>query len=237
MRSFKDARAAFATNLRKITEELHYTPTTLALKLSGLSSSGRSVATGQNVNDWVSGTSIPNVYQLFKLGQLLNVKIDDLINPSFNIDTFSGRSFATPKKKDEFEEVCTKVLKPSIKINKPVTTPNKGTITMASTNTITISKTLNKAMLETVRERTDSTHANRVLAHRIYSSDYQLKDIAATVGCSTRSLRDYAFYGVSMTEEIATSLRSFFNTTYHNLGLYLNRETGRYEALKVKVKQ
>lgn len=249
MRSFKDAREAFATNLQSILTELHYTPTTLAMKLSGLSSSGKSVATGQNVNDWILGNAIPNVYQFFKLSQLLRLPIDDMFDSDFDISTFSGRAFVRPRpiefpaettitleqnKPDAFEDLRAIILKQKPTINKATAT--KGTTTMATNNTITISKTQDKAMREIVRGRTDSKNANRVLAYRIYNSDYTLKQISETVGCSTRSLRDYAFYGVTMTEDIANNLRSFFNTTYHNLGIYLNRETGRFEALKVTVK-
>lgn len=240
MRSFKGAREAFAANLKLVIAELQYTPTILAMKLSGLSSSGKSVATGQNVNEWLMGNSIPNVYQLFKLSQLLRLPIDDLFDSDFNIATFSGRAFVKPKTAqapfatvaDAVESLMAEVLKPQPAINKSSAT--KGITQM--TSTITISKTQDKAMREIVRERTDSKTANRVLAYRIYNSEYTLQQISDAVGCSTRSLRDYAFYGVTMTEDIANNLRSFFNTTYHNLGISPNKETGRYEALKVTVK-
>jgi hypothetical protein len=60
----------------------------------------------------------------------------------------------------------------------------------------------------------------------------QLKDIATKVGVSTRSLRDYAYYGTSIDADVAKQLASVLKTNTTSLGLKLNKDTMRYESVK-----
>ena len=87
-------------------------------------------------------------------------------------------------------------------------------------------------MRELIKTRTTSTEYNLNLAYRILNSDMQLKDIAVKTGVSTRSLRDYAYYGTSIDSDVAKQLASVLKTNTTSLGLKLNKETMRYESVK-----
>lgn len=107
-----------------------------------------------------------------------------------------------------------------------------------TTNTaISITKTNKKQMDEVVRSRTTSRNYNILLANKIYSSDMTLKMISAKTGASTRSLRDYAFYGVSVPNAIATKLSTLLKTSPRNLGLQFDTTTDRYNHVKITVKK
>ena len=89
-----------------------------------------------------------------------------------------------------------------------------------------------KKMRDLVRTRTTSTDYNLNLAYRVLNSDMQLKDIASKVGVSTRSMRDYCYYGTTVDADVAKALASVLRTNTTSLGLKLNKETMRYESVK-----
>lgn len=90
----------------------------------------------------------------------------------------------------------------------------------------------NAKMRELIKTRTTSTEYNLNLAYRVLSSDNQLKDIATKVGVSTRSMRDYMYYGTTIDADVAKQLAVVLRTNTTSLGLKLNKETMRYESVK-----
>ena len=90
----------------------------------------------------------------------------------------------------------------------------------------------NAKMRELIKTRTTSTDYNLNLAYRVLNSDMQLKDIASKVGVSTRSMRDYCYYGTTVDADVAKALASVLKTNTTSLGLKLNKETMRYEHVK-----
>lgn len=105
LKSFKDARKAFSTNLTTILSALGYTPASLSMKLNAeATSSGsvRSVVSASEVADWMSGKKIPSLYAAFKLASFLRVSIDLLLDPELDAMKIIAHSFAfqsseTPK--------------------------------------------------------------------------------------------------------------------------------------------
>lgn len=105
LKSFRDARKAFATNLNSILSKLNYTPASLSMKLNNAAQMGgsvKSVISASDVQDWTSGKKVPSLYAYFKLCDYLHLNMDELLDPSFAIATVVGRSFAnqsaaTPK--------------------------------------------------------------------------------------------------------------------------------------------
>jgi hypothetical protein len=186
---------------------------------------GSDLATSE-VKAWLDGTKLPSIYHLFKLSCFLNTSLDNLFSDK-TITTITG------KVEDNIANLLSQT---------PITKESKSkeSTKMATTNntaTISITKTSKKQMDEVVRSRTTSRSYNLLLANKIYSSDMTLKMISAKTGASTRSLRDYAFYGVSVPQAVATKLASVLKTSPRNLGLTFDSTTERYNHVKVTVKK
>ena len=212
--SFGDARRNFQINLKTILSCLDYTPAAFALKLNTLCEN--SLVAAGDIYDWLHGDSIPCVYHLYKIMLWLDVDMGHLFSYKHNFSTL-------------------------VTTAPPINTPLKTNALlkedqMTNTNTVTISRTNKNKMIQVVTARTTSKNYNLLLANKIWSSDMLLKDVATKVHISTRSLRDYAFGGSSVPANVAQALVKLFKTSYHSLGLKLNQDTGRYEALSVKVK-
>ena len=217
--SFTTAKQNIAANLTRIMQHLSYTPTLMAMQLNAISSTN---VLSTDITSWSVGEKLPSIYQLYKLSQLLEIDINTLFSEelllSKPVDTIINVSLVDDKQLDN-------------------QTPNMEKTNMATKNTIvSISKTSKRKMDEVVRARTTSRTYNMLLANKIYSSDMTLKDIAAQVGTSTRSLRDYSFYNTTVPAEIASALVKIFSTSYRNLGLYFNSDTNRYEHMKIVTK-
>ena len=220
LKSFSDARKAFITNLNALLTQFNYTATTFSMRLNQSAISGgstKNVALAEDIAAWLSGTKVPTVYALYKVADFFNVSIDAMLSPDpIQTTTVTGKSFAKQTSK-------------SPKVN-TITNTTKGTTTMATAKKSTTNT--NTKMRELIKTRTTSTDYNLNLAYRILNSDMQLKDIATKVGVSTRSLRDYAYYGTSIDADVAKSLASVLRTNTTSLGLKLNKETMRYESVK-----
>ena len=218
-KSFSDARKAFITNLNALFTQFNYTATTFSMRLNQSAMSGgstKNVALAEDVAAWLSGSKVPTVYALYKVCQFFNVPMDSLFSSEpIQTTTVTGKSFA-------------KQTASSPKVNAITTvTPTQG-------NTMTAKKTpiTNAKMRELIKTRTTSTEYNLPLAYRVLSSDNQLKDIATQVGVSTRSMRDYMYYGTSIDADVAKQLATVLRTNTTSLGLKLNKETMRYESVK-----
>ena len=206
--SFAAAKTNLSNNLTAIMTKLNYTPTLMAMQLNSISSTN---VLSTDVTSWISGEKLPNLYQLYKISQLLEISVDALFSPDFTINTSS-----------------TLVTNNTPKVEKT---------TMATKNTvIAITKNTKRRMDEVVTAHTSSKNYNPFLANKIYSANMTLKEIASEVGVSTRSLRDYAFYGTTVPSDVATNLVKLFKTSYRNLGIYFNAETDRYNHMTVTVK-
>jgi transcriptional regulator with XRE-family HTH domain len=220
LKSFSDARKAFITNLNALMTQFNYTATTFSMRLNQSAMSGgstKNVALAEDVAAWLSGSKVPTVYALYKVCQFFNISIDSLFSSEpIQTTTVTGKSFAKQ----------TAASPKLVNIN-TVTTTTQG-------NTMTAKKTpiTNAKMRELIKTRTTSTEYNLPLAYRILSSDNQLKDIANQVGVSTRSMRDYMYYGTSIDADVAKQLATVLRTNTTSLGLKLNKETMRYESVK-----
>lgn len=228
--SFGAARKNFKVNLKALLSQLDYTAATLALRLNTICESD-TLATS-DVYKWLEGTAIPNVYHLYKMATWLNIPMGQLFSNDFDASAVQGHSFA---RQQALAATITPV-QVRTAINETNTIEDTTLMTTTNTNIVSISKTNKKQMEETVKARTTSRTYNLLLANKIYSSEMQLKDIATKVGASTRSLRDYAFYNQSLPENVAANLVKLFKTSYHSLGLKLNKEDNRYYHLTIKVK-
>jgi hypothetical protein len=158
--------------------------------------------------------------------------MDCLFANNFDAAEVHGHSFAKqPTISEQPKKVAINTLTLTTNISEEETS-------QMATNTkmISIAKTTKKQMTEVVKARTDSKNYNLLLANKIYSSEMQLKDIAKKVGTSTRSLRDYAFYGTTVPTDVADKLVKLFKTSYRNLGLTLNETTNRYDHMKISIK-
>jgi ribosome-binding protein aMBF1 (putative translation factor) len=219
LKSFSDARKAFIINLNALMTQFNYTATTFSMRLnqSAMSSgSTKNVAFAEDVAAWLSGNKIPTVYALYKVCQFFNVSIDSLFSSDpIQMTTVTGKSFAKQT-----------AASPKMTITNTTTTTQGNTMTSKKT------PITNAKMRELIKTRTTSTDYNLNLAYRILNSDMQLKDIAAKVGVSTRSLRDYAYYGTSVDADVAKQLATVLRTNTTSLGLKLNKETMRYESVK-----
>ena len=214
--SFKEAKLNLAKNLTRFATYSGY-KTAGMLTLAFSDFLGEELATSE-VKEWLEGTKLPSMYNLYKLGSFLNTSLDAMFSES-NITTKLEEPLAS-------QPIITTAIKT---IQEPI---------MATNNTaISITKTAKKTMTEVVRSRTTSTNFNLLLANKIYSSDMTLKAISAKTGASTRSLRDYAFYGVSVPAAIANKLATVLKTSPRNMGLEFNADTDRYTHVKVTVKK
>ena len=219
--SFSDAKAIFTKNLALALLAKQFTPTSFAMTLN--MNCTNSVVNSLDVTEWLAGTKLPTVYQMYKIGLVLG-SLDEL--------------FSNPTTQIADTTITTATI-----IGSPLTTPLTPATTtsqensMATKNTVvSISKTSKRKMDEVVRSRTASRTYNVLLANKIYSSDMTLKEIASKVGASTRSIRDYAFYGTTIPTEVANRFVSLFKTSYRNLGLYFNEDTNRFNHMKVTAK-
>ena len=224
--SFKTARKNFAKNLTALLSHLGYSAATLSLKINTICESD-SIATA-DVYEWLAGTKIPSVYHLYKLSVWLHIPMDVLFKSSFSASETLGRSFARQEIKYSVEEEPTTELEPEIATSKEDP--------MAKSNIVSISRNTKRKMEQVVTARTDSKTYNLMLANKLYNSDMALKDIASNVGVSTRSLRDYAFYGTTVPTEVAERLVKLFKTSYRNLGLQYDQDRDRYTHMTVKAK-
>ncbi|MCI4435699.1 MAG: hypothetical protein JHC33_02660 [Ignisphaera sp.] len=222
LKSFSEARKAFITNLNALMTQFGYTATTFSMRLNQSAMSGgstKNVALTEEVAAWLAGTKVPTVYALYKVCQFLNVPMDALFSSDLiQTTTVTGKSFAKQTSK-------------SPKVATPITNTTQGITMTAKKNSKTTTNT-NAKMRELIKTRTTSTEYNLNLAYRILNSDMQLKDIATKVGVSTRSLRDYAYYGTSIDADVAKQLASVLKTNTTSLGLKLNKDTMRYESVK-----
>jgi hypothetical protein len=231
--SFKMARKNFGKNLQKLIDRFDYTAAILALKLNTICESD-SIAT-KDVYEWLSGDSLPKLYHLYKLSLWFSIPMDRLFANNFEAAAVQGHSFAK-------QEITKPITATDVKVvidnnrEKDFSFQSEDTINMTKTNIVSIAKTTKKQMTEVVTARTNSTKYNLLLANKIYSSEMQLKDIAKKVGASTRSLRDYAFYGTTVPTNVAERMVKLFKTSYRNLGLSLNEDTNRYEHMTIKIK-
>ena len=229
--SFGTARKNFAKNLTGLLSHLGYTAATLSLKINTICDSD-TIATS-DVYEWLAGTKIPSVYHLYKLSIWLHMPMDALFLNAFDPANVLGRSFAQ-------QSIVYSVSKPEVaSLKQAESTPNEENLmaTAKTKNTVvSIARSTKKKMEEVVTSRTSSKTYNILLAGKLYSSEMQLKDISSKVGASTRSLRDYAFYGTTVPSGVAEALVKLFKTSYRNLGLQYNQNTDRYEHMSVKVK-
>jgi len=217
-KSFREVKLNIANNLTRVSKQHGYkTAGMLTLALSDFI--GDDVATSE-VKEWLEGTKLPSIYHLFKLSCFLETSLDSLFSDTLITTT---------------EETLSDLLSP-----KPISNSNTSKEPQMATTTntaISITKTNKKQMDEVVRSRTTSRNYNILLANKIYSSDMTLKMISAKTGASTRSLRDYAFYGVSVPNAIATKLSTLLKTSPRNLGLQFDTTTDRYNHVKITVKK
>ena len=225
--SFSGARKAMIANLSALLTNFNYTATTFSMKLNQsafASGSTKHVASTEDVAAWIAGTKLPSLYAVYKVTQFFGVTIDWLLSPTAVMTNIPGKSFAK-------QTAASPKLVQAATINTPVTTvtpSTKGT-TMTAKKNIT---NTNAKMRELIRTRTTSNDYNLNLAYRVLSSDMQLKDIASKVGVSTRSMRDYCYYGTSIDTDVAKNLAAVLKTNTTSLGLKLNKETMRYEHVK-----
>lgn len=219
LKSFASARKSFQVNIIALLQQFNYTATTFSMRLNQSAFAGGStkhVVSAEDVNAWINGTKIPSLYAIYKVTDFFNITIDSLLSPApIETAAVTGKSFARQT-----------AASPKI-INTTTTTMGASTMTAKKTTTNT-----NAKMRELIKTRTTSTEYNLNLAYRILNSDMQLKDIAVKTGVSTRSLRDYAYYGTSIDSDVAKQLASVLKTNTTSLGLKLNKETMRYESVK-----
>lgn len=222
-KSFSQVKQNIATNLATISKDRGF-KTAGALTVALADFIGSDLATSE-VKAWLDGIKLPSIYHLFKLSCFLNTPLDNLFSDK-TITTITG----------EVEDTIANLLSQT-----PITKESKSkeSTKMATTNNtaISITKTSKKQMDEVIRSRTTSRSYNILLANKIYSSDMTLKTISAKTGASTRSLRDYAFYGVSVPQAVATKLASVLKTSPRNLGLTFDSTTERYNHVKITVKK
>ena len=216
LKSFAGARKSFQANFAALLQQFNYTATTFSMRLNQSAFSGGStkhVVSAEDVDSWINGTKIPSLYAIYKVTDFFNITIDSLLSSEPMVTNLvTGKSFA-------------KQTASSPKVINTTTTTGASMAKKTVTNT-------NAKMRELIRTRTTSTDYNLNLAYRILNSDMQLKDIAAKTGVSTRSLRDYAYYGTSVDADVAKSLAQVLKTNTTSLGLKLNKETMRYEHVK-----
>lgn len=216
--SFSEAKKNLITNLTNIVKELKYTPTLLSIQLTAISDN---TVLSDDVNMWLEGKKSPNMYQLFKLSNLFEIPIDSLFSTDFRMSSINSPA--------NYTAGTEQLLLANIN-------QTKENLMATNNMTVAISKTSKKKMEEIVKSHTTSTNYNMLLASKIYSSDMTLKAIAEHAGISTRSIRDYAFYNMTVPADVAYKLVKMFKTTYKNLGLVYNTDTDRYNHRTITVK-
>ncbi len=216
--SFSEAKQNLINNLTNIVKDMKYTPTLLAIQLSAVSDTP---VLSTDISMWLDGNKLPSVYQLFKLSNLFEIPMDLLFSTDFRVSAINNPTI--------YSIGTEQLLLANINQTKENLMATKNT-------TVAISKTSKKRMEEVVKAHTTSTNYNIMLANKIYSSDMTLKTIAEHAGISTRSMRDYAFYGTTVPTDVAYRLVKLFKTTYRNLGLAYDATTERYIHRSVTVK-
>lgn len=229
MTSFSTARKAFQSNFAALLKEFSYTATTFSMRLNQTafaSGSTKHVVSSEDIDAWLNGTKIPSLYAMYKVVGFFGITIDSLLSSEpIATNTVAGKSFA---RQTASSPKITTVTTPTITTLTP-----KGTTTMATaTKKTTKTTNTNAKMRDLIKTRTTSTEYNLALAYRVLDSNIQLKDIAAKVGVSTRSMRDYMYYGTSVDADVAKQLATVLKTNTTSLGLKLNKETMRYEHVK-----
>ena len=219
LKSFSGARKAFQANFAALLKQFSYTATTFSMRLNQSAFAGGStkhVVSAEDIDAWINGTKIPSLYAIYKACQFFNITIDSLLSSEpIATNLVAGKSFAKQT-----------AASPKLINTIPTTT---GVTPMAVKKTVS---NTNTKMRDLIKTRTTSTDYNLNLAYRILNSDMQLKDIATKTGVSTRSLRDYAYYGTSIDADVAKSLAQVLKTNTTSLGLKLNKDTMRYEHVK-----
>ena len=219
LKSFSGARKAFQANFPALLKQFSYTATTFSMRLNQSAFAGGStkhVVSAEDIDAWINGTKIPSLYAIYKACQFFNITIDSLLSSEpIATNLVAGKSFAKQT-----------AASPKLINTIPTTT---GVTPMAVKKTVS---NTNTKMRDLIKTRTTSTDYNLNLAYRILNSDMQLKDIATKTGVSTRSLRDYAYYGTSIDADVAKSLAQVLKTNTTSLGLKLNKDTMRYEHVK-----
>lgn len=223
------------SNISKCLEQFSYSPAIFALKLNSfLNEDHFSI---QTIYSWINNKTMPSIYETYVISTFFRIPVNELVNPNFNITTAFGRSFAPQP--TEIEPSPYTKLSELLDTAMALTESAEENTNMATKNTnriINISRKSKKSMEEVVYAHTTSRNGNILLANKIYNSGLALKTVAEKVGKSTRSLRDYAFYNVSVPSDTASKLVKFFKTSYRNLGLVYNADTDRYEHMKISVK-
>lgn len=217
LKSFSGARKAFQANFVALLKQFNYTATTFSMRLNQSAFSSGSlkhVVSAEDVDAWINGTKIPSLYAIYKVTGFFNISIDSLLSSEPIVTNLvTGKSFAKQT-----------AASPKL-INNTQTTG--ASVAKNTKTTLT-----NAKMRELIKTRTTSTDYNLNLAYRVLNSDMQLKDIASKVGVSTRSMRDYCYYGTTVDADVAKALASVLRTNTTSLGLKLNKETMRYEHVK-----
>ena len=224
--SFSSARAYLVANLNSIINHLGYTPTSLAIHLSSISSSK---IFSDDVTEWLSGNKLPNLYQLYKVSKLINMSLDSLFSSNFQMGLISNpmSCYCSGDRKILLSNTS------NINTTNPI---EENPVMATKALSVSISKSNKKKMDTFIQSRTSSPSYNVLLANKVYNSGMLLKDIAEAVGASTGSLRDYCLYNVTVPETIAHNLVKMWHTSYRNLGLIYNSNTKRYEHRPVTAK-
>ena len=227
--SFVSVKENFVSNLSSIIKSLSYTPTSLAIQLSSISSSE---VFSDDVSEWLSGNKLPNLYQLFKLAKLINVSLDSLFSNTFSITSINNPMSCYCSGDRSI------LLANTSNINTNITTTQSEENPVMATKalSVSISKSNKKKMDTFIQARTSSPSYNVLLANKVYNSGMLLKDIAEAVGASTGSLRDYCLYNVTVPPTVAHNLVKMWHTSYRNLGLIYNSDIKRYEHRPVTAK-
>ena len=102
---------------------------------------------------------------------------------------------------------------------------------------LALSKSTVVAYQAEVKKHSTSTTANAALVFHVYNrlraKNMPMKALVNKVGASTRALRNYVLYGVSIPAPVAKNLVKELNVTYTNLGLVYNEKTDRYDHCKL----
>lgn len=253
-KSFSVARKSFVNNLNDVMTKLNLFPTTLAFKLNA-TSQNNNVVTSQTINEWLEGKKVPSLYAYYKLCQYLNVSMDELLDEKFNTNTATGKAFAaqsinTPKVTvcciDNMVDINAEDLLHSLN-QTPISTIKETTMSINTTtsNTTNTTASITTTTTTTKRDRTPATErknlvytrtssdkVNAKLAYAILKSGMTMEELAETTGISIRSLRNYAYYGVSISPERAyILLKTLKSCNYATLGLRLSTDTKRYVAV------
>lgn len=240
-RSFRDARINFVTNLTNLLEKLDYTPASLAMKMNSAaltSGSSKSVVSASDISSWLENKKVPSLYAYFKLCDFLHVDLGEFLTKRFSVEDATGRTFARRDtgrttigeimKELTESETVTLLLPPEETKVAPVEVSVELEVESVPTPFIPLS--LPELRRTCVAKHTSSVEtANLKLAYAVLTSDRSLVSIAEAVGASTRSMRDYMYYGTSVPAHIARRLRTLLKApNFAHLGLKFDSNMARY---------